>query len=92
LKVKGKKTESLNFRANPFKEKEVRAGLAVVRFLLEENPDILITKEIGPISFHTLRDNLVEIYKAESGNINEIIKAFFEDRLIKLEVPTQKKE
>ncbi len=92
LKIKKDEIESLEFKENPFREKEIRAGLATARYLLEEKPDVLIIKEIGPISFHTLRDNLIEVYKTEKGTLNQIIKDFLENKLIKLEKPTREKE
>lgn len=92
LKLKKDKIESFDFKENPFKEKEIRAGLVVAKYLLEEKPDILITMEIGPISFHSLRDNLIEVYQAEQGTIRQIIKDFSENQLVKLEKPTKEKE
>ncbi|XOA42858.1 MAG: cation diffusion facilitator family transporter [Candidatus Nealsonbacteria bacterium] len=92
LKVKKDKIESFEFKENIFKEKEIRAGLAVAKYLLEQKPDVLIARQIGPISFHTLRDNLIEVYKAEQGTIRQIIKDFSENQLVKLEKPTKEKE
>lgn len=92
LETKKEKIESLSFIKNPFREKEIRAGLSVARLLLEERADVLITKEIGPISLHTLSDNLVEIYKVEEGSIKQVIDDFFKDKLLKLKEPTRKKE
>lgn len=92
LRVKGDEIESLQFKENPFKDKELRAGLAVTKYLLELEPDVLITREIGPISFHALRDNLIEVYKAEEGTIKEIIRDFSNNKLIKLDRPTKEKE
>ncbi|UZE93220.1 MAG: cation diffusion facilitator family transporter [Candidatus Nealsonbacteria bacterium] len=92
LKVKKDKIESFEFKENIFKEKEIRAGLAVAKYLLEQKPDVLIVRQIGPISFHTLRDNLIEVYKAEQGTIRQIIKDFSENQLVKLEKPTKEKE
>jgi len=92
VKIKENKLSSLEFIENPYKEKSVRAGLSVSKFLAEKKPDILITKEIGPISFHTLRDNLVQIYKAEDGTIKEVINKFLENKLKKIEQPTRIKE
>lgn len=91
LKIKKDKIESLEFEENPFKGKEIRAGLTTAKYLLEKKLDILITKEIGPISFHTLRDNLIEIYQVKAGILSEIIKNYFENKLIKLEEPTREK-
>jgi cation diffusion facilitator family transporter len=92
LRVKGDKIESLQFKENPFREKELRAGLAVTKYLLELEPDVLIIKQIGPISFHALRDNLIEVYKAEEGTIEDIIRDFSDNKLIKLDKPTKEKE
>ena len=92
LTVKKDRIESFEFKENPFKKKEIRAGLAVTRYLLKEKPDVLIVKEIGPISFHTLRDNLIEVYKAKDGKIREIVDNFLKGKLIRLKQPTRKKE
>lgn len=92
LKTKKDKIESLEFKENPFKEKKIRAGLSVVRFLSEEKPDVVLTKEIGPISLHTLRDNLIEVHKVEKGTVIQIMEDFFQNRLIRLKKPTRKKE
>jgi len=92
LKVKKDKIESFEFKENLFKERKIRAGLAVTKYLLEQSPDVLIAREIGPISFHILRDNLIEVYKAEQGTIRQIIKDFSENQLVKLEKPTKEKE
>ena len=92
LRVKGDKIESLQFKENPFKDKELRAGLAVTKYLLELEPDVLIIRQIGPISFHALRDNLIEVYKVEEGTIKEIIRDFSNNKLIKLDKPTKEKD
>ena len=92
LRTKRDKIEKLEFKENPFKRKKIRVGLSIARFLLKESPDVLITKEIGPISLYTLRDNLVSVYKTEKGTIKQIMDNFFKKGLIKLEKPTKKKE
>ena len=92
LSVKKDRIESFEFKENIFKEKEIRVGLAVAKYLLEEKPDVLIARQIGPISFHTLRDNLIEVYKAEQGTIKQIMEEFLENKLTKLEKPTKEKE
>ena len=92
LKIRKNEIKSLKFIENPFKEKEIRTGLATSKYLLKEKPDVLITKEIGPISFHTLRDNLIRVYKAVDGNLRQIVDNFLKDKLIRLKQPTRKKE
>lgn len=39
-----------------------KAGLAAIKPILEETIDVLITKQLGEISFHTLWDGFVDIY------------------------------
>lgn len=86
------KIESIDFVENPFGQKEIRAGLSVVEYLLERNPDVLLVKDIGPISFHTLRDNLVEMYKVEGRTVQEAVIKFSEGNLEKLKKPTKEKK
>ena len=91
LKVKEKNIESIEFKENPYKEKKIRAGLAVGNFLLKEKIDVLITKEIGPISLHFLRDNFIEIYQTKENTISKTLQKFFEGKLKILKKATRKK-
>lgn len=50
---------------------------------------MLITKEVGEISFHTLRDNLIDIYKAEGKTVKEVIENFVKGKLEILNKPTK---
>lgn len=86
------KIKSHKFKANPFRTREIRAGLAAADWVAKEKPDVLITKEMGAISLHALRDNLIEVYKTEGGTAKEIIKQFLEDKLERLEEPTRIKD
>ena len=92
LEVKKNKLESIRFSKNPFCTKKLRAGLSVASYLLKEKPDILITQEMGPIAFHTLRDHLVEIYQTEQKTIQGALKDFLERRLERLREPTKAKQ
>jgi len=85
------KVKSHKFKTNPFKTRKIRAGLAAADWIAKEKPDVLIAKEMGAISLHTLRDNLIEVHKTEGGTAKEIIKQFLEDKLERLEEPTRKK-
>ncbi len=80
------------FKENPHKKKKLRTGLDVVNFILKENVNVLVTAEIGEISVNKLRDNLVDIYKANGRNCGEIANNFLESRLIKMKKPTRKKD
>ncbi len=77
---------------NPYREKEVRAGLSVAKWILKEGVDGVVVKEIGPISLHTLRDNIVEVYQREEGQIKDLLKMLNNNELKALEKPTRKKD
>jgi len=86
---KEEKIKSFYVRNNPYKKKSDKAGYFAANFVVKEKIDILITKEIGGISFHTLRDNLVDIYKAKGKNVKEVVNNFIKDKLELLTEPTK---
>ena len=86
---KEEKIGSFYIRNNPYKEKSDKAGYFAANFMIKEKIDVLITKEIGGISFHTLRDNLVDIYKAKGKNVKEVVNNFIKDKLELLTEPTK---
>ena len=92
VSLEGNKVKSYYIKKNPFKKKELRAGLSAARFVLNEKIDILITDEMGDISFHTLRDNLIELYKTKGKKVKTVLKNLNEKKLEKLEKPTRRKE
>ncbi len=83
---------SIDFQENPYREKTLRAGLSVGHYLLKHKVNTLLTQEIGPITFHFLGDNLVDIYKAPVGTVAEIIQMFLDHKLSLLNKPTTKKK
>ncbi|OPL11975.1 MAG: hypothetical protein AVO34_01780 [Firmicutes bacterium ML8_F2] len=76
---------------NPYQGKEVRAGLNTALLVVKEKVDSVITWEIGPISLHTLRDDLIEVYSASGGSVKEIAKKFAQQSLKPLKEPTKEK-
>jgi len=86
---KNGKAESTYVKENPYKEKSVRAGFAAVNSIVKEKIDVLITREIGGISFHTLRDHLVDIYKVKGKNVREAVDNFVNNGLERLTKPTK---
>ncbi|RLJ02344.1 MAG: hypothetical protein DRP10_01525 [Candidatus Aenigmatarchaeota archaeon] len=78
-------------KENPCKKKEVRAGLEAAHFIIKEKVDVLITKEIGEISLHILRDKLIDVYKTKGETAKEVIDNFFENKLVRLKEPTREK-
>lgn len=91
LELEKGEVKNFYFKENPFLEKEIRAGLSVAQWLTKEKIDSVITKEMGPISFHTLRDNLVDVYFGEDGTVKEILEKFLSGKLKILEKPTREK-
>jgi cation diffusion facilitator family transporter len=79
------------FKDNPYSKTKIRAGLEASRFVVKEKIDSIITKEMGPISLHTLRDNIVDVYQGEDGNIKELLKRFSKEKLKLLGEPTREK-
>jgi len=86
--LKNNKITSYYVIKNNFIDKEVRAGLSVSKHILKENIDVILTNKIGEISFHTLRDNLVDIYLVQTKNVKQAINDFIENKLKKLDKPT----
>ncbi len=87
---KEEKIESFYIKNNPYKEKSAKAGYFAANFVIKEKIDILITKEIGGISFHTLRDNLIDVYKVKGKNVKDVVNNFIKDKLELLTEPTKK--
>ena len=87
-----KKVKTFYTKSNPFRLKRAKVGLSVANFLLKEKIDLILTKEIGEISFHTLRDNLIEIFMAKGNTAKEAINNFLEGRAEAIEKPTKKEE
>jgi len=92
LDTEEKKIKGVFVKPNPYKLQTIKAGLSVSKFLVKEKIDALLTKEIGEIAFHTLKSNIVDIYKAEGETAEEVIKKFLENKLERLNQPTKKEE
>jgi len=80
------------FKENPFKKKDVKAGLNASHFISDEGTDALVTTDIGEISFHTLRDHLVEVYYARGETAKEVAENFAKGNLERLDKPTKERE
>jgi len=90
VNLEGRKIKGYYFLKNPYKDKPVKAGLAVSKLIAKQKSEILITKEIGEISLHVLRDNLIDVYQAKSGTAKQIIDKFMNGELNQLEKATRK--
>jgi cation diffusion facilitator family transporter len=91
IELDGKKIKSYYFKDNKYKKKKVRAGLfSIENIILKEEVDLLITRQIGAISFHTLRDHLIDVYLAKKDTVGKSVDDFLKDRLNRLTEPTKK--
>jgi len=79
---------------NPYLSKDVRAGLATSKMIEKYHPDIVIVRNIGEISFHTLRDALIEIHKVPNNvnSIKDAVKQFIKHKTTVLTSPTKTKD
>ncbi len=92
INIKKDKVESKYVKKNKFKDKEVRAGLNAASLVVEEEVDSVIIKELGKISFHTLRDNLINIYKTDEKIVKKTVDLFFNNELLRLKKPTRRRK
>jgi cation diffusion facilitator family transporter len=80
------------FIDNKFKDKKIRAGLSAAKLIIQQKSEVLITNQVGEISFHALHDNLIDIYQAGQVKIaEEAIGLFLADKLNQLSKPTREK-
>jgi len=92
IEVMGHKIKNFYYRKNPYIKKEVRAGLSATKLVLKENPDLIITKQLGRISFHALRDSLVEVFYTDECLADKAMEKYFKGELKLLEEPTKEKD
>lgn len=78
-------------KENPHRDKKVRAGLKVAEWIVKEDIDSVITDEMGPISLHTLKDNIVTVFQTKDNSIEKNIKAFADQNLEKIKEPTKER-
>jgi len=92
VNLRGKKIKGFYFLKNPHQKKPVRAGLAVTKIIAQQKSDTLITREIGEISLHALRDHLIDVYQAQGKTAKEVINRFLKGELKPLKQATRKKQ
>ncbi len=92
VNLKGKKIKGYYYLKNPYQAQSVRAGLAASKLVVKQKSDTLITQEIGEISLHVLRDNLIDVYQAKDGKAKEVIRLFIEKELRPLVKATREKK
>jgi cation diffusion facilitator family transporter len=89
VNLHGKEVKGFYSLDNPYLDKETKAGLAVAKLVGEQKSEILITKEIGEISLHTLRDYLIDVYQAKGEEVKENLALFLDQKLPILDQATK---
>jgi cation diffusion facilitator family transporter len=82
-----------DFYSNPFLGAKKHVGIKVIKAVIEYKLDVLFTNRIGEISFHTLKDNFVDIYQIEvDTTVKEVIERYRRGELKKIIAPTHQLE
>lgn len=88
--IKEGEVQSHYTKDNPHKLRKVRAGLSAAHEVLNEKVDVLITRQIGEISIHDLRDHLVDVYLTRRRIVRNAVDDFINNKLERLMEPTRK--
>jgi cation diffusion facilitator family transporter len=68
-----------DFYYNEFLDEKdrIHVGVKVIKAVIKHNLDIVFTPKIGEISFYMLKDNSIDIYRAEAGStVREVIEQY----------------
>jgi cation diffusion facilitator family transporter len=87
LNLENKKIKSHYVIKNLFIEDKIHAGLKTAKLIADQKIDILICLQIGEIAFYTLRDNLVDIYKAKAKTAKQAVLDFNNNKLKSILIP-----
>jgi len=88
VQIQERRIKSHYLKDNLSAKKDVRAGLSAAKEVLKENIDAVVLKRVGEISFHTLRDNLIDIYLTKGDTAKDIVDNFMQGRLRLVTEPT----
>ncbi|MEN6321118.1 MAG: cation diffusion facilitator family transporter [Syntrophaceae bacterium] len=90
LRLDGENVEIEDFYYNEFiKEKDrIHLAIEVIKAVIKHNLDIVFTSKIGEIAFYMLKDNFVDIYKAEEGStVRQVIEKYRNNQVDKIAAP-----
>lgn len=78
-----------DFYYNEFLAEKKHIGVKVIKTVIRYRIDLLFTPKIGEISFHILKDNFVDIYRAEENmTVRDIVERYRNGRVSLLTAPT----
>jgi cation diffusion facilitator family transporter len=82
-----------DFYFNEFLGENKHVGIKVIKAIIKYKIDLLFTSRIGEISFYMLKDNFVDIYKAEEdSSIKEIVEKYHNNQIEQISSPTHSVE
>lgn len=82
-----------DFYFNEYLSEEKHIGIKVIKAIIKYKIDLLFTSRIGEISFYMLKNNFIDIYKAEEGlSIKDIIYKYQNNQLEQINSPTHSVE
>ncbi|MBF0204496.1 MAG: cation diffusion facilitator family transporter [Desulfamplus sp.] len=88
LKLIDKQITIENFYTNEFLSETQHIGIKVARVAIANKIDLLFIVNIGEISFHILKDSMVDIYKVNKGvSVKEIMDNYCLNKLQHLTAP-----
>ena len=84
-----KDPEIEDFYYNEFLGEKKHVGVKVIKVVILYKLDLLFTSQIGEISFHMLKDNFVDIYRAEECHtVRETIERYRNNQVKQITAPT----
>ena len=93
MKLSDTRTDIEDFYYNEFLDETQHIGVKITRVLVRYKIDLLFATNIGEIAYHLLKNNFVDIYKAEEGRtVKEILAGYRDNQLRPLTGPTHSVE
>lgn len=71
-----------DFYSNQYLSEKKFIGMKVIKTILMQKVDVLLTSRIGEISFYMLKDNLVDIYKVDEDQTLRDVLTRFQQKLL----------
>jgi cation diffusion facilitator family transporter len=82
-----------DFYYNEFLNEKRHVGIKVIKAVIKYKIDLLFTSRIGEISFYMLKNNFIDIYRAEEGlSVREIIERYRNNQIERIALPTHSAE
>ena len=89
LKLADEHTEIEDFYYNEFLHEKKHIGIKVIKAVIKYKLDLLFSSRIGELSFYMLKDNFVDIYKAEENTtVKDIVERYRNNKIDKITAPT----